>query len=482
MSWTKKAFATIDFKWNITDKGLVLTVDPKEQARMQEEFGDVLDSDDFMYDYLEGMIANSDLEWVRPEEIGALTSAPILGIVDRDDRGELTGVDSIFWFPNYQIESPMRTLAETGTVTFDAAPEEKKASIKIGANLSKVAARPGKTTPQQDIEMLFNVMGPGGAIQLIYSRPSEMTGRTDRDKELLQKIVGFDTFLEQDYDKVLDKVGKAGYSLETELPPENDVTASKGVSKMSEGVKVKAQEIGEDQAGPWVQNAGVMTGAKIQEIAQKMGWEGAVITDPEDEAYFQATYDAQNYLQSLAPIGYRFDMTEEGDWGLWKIPSGEEEMGEFALPEEVIPEMGPMPASLRRHVIPIRKFMARYAAQPDRDPTEEEKRVATEENGVLVWDDTSKTYYVRHTAAKLAFATLNRVTIASEFKDELWPRKEGLPVRGSRVLVKATSEFGTVLGCKNGGYEVQTQVADSVNPGQKREVVNLLWGTEIELR
>lgn len=256
----------------------------------------------------------------------------------------------------------------------------------------------------------------------------------------------------------------------------------RGGGDMAEGVKVKAQEITEDQAGPWVQDAGVMTGAKVQEAAQKLGWEGGVITDPEDEAYFQATYDAQDYLQSLAPVGYKFDMTEEGDWGLWKIPSGEEEAMEFALPEEVLPEVGPMPASLQRHVTPIRKFMARYAAQPDRDPTEQEKQIALNENGVLVWDDSAKTYYVRHTGSRLAFKTLHRVTIASEFKDELWPRQSGLPVKGSRVLVKATSEFGTVLGCKNGGYEVQTQIADFANPGQKKEVVNLLWGNEIELR
>jgi hypothetical protein len=52
-------------------------------------------SEQFMYDLLEPIICNLELEWIRPEEIGALTDAPILGIVDRNDNGELTKAESI---------------------------------------------------------------------------------------------------------------------------------------------------------------------------------------------------------------------------------------------------------------------------------------------------------------------------------------------------------------------------------------------------
>ena len=59
------------------------------RAMKQEEFH----SDQFMYETFENLIANSELEWIAPEEIGVLTDAPILGTRDEEgkpvDAGEL---------------------------------------------------------------------------------------------------------------------------------------------------------------------------------------------------------------------------------------------------------------------------------------------------------------------------------------------------------------------------------------------------------
>src|SRR5208283_5888464 len=56
-------------------------------------------------------------EFVAPEEIGALTAAPILSdSAMRNDKGELTAIDKVFWFPNYQVESEIETLLEKGRV------------------------------------------------------------------------------------------------------------------------------------------------------------------------------------------------------------------------------------------------------------------------------------------------------------------------------------------------------------------------------
>jgi hypothetical protein len=44
-------------------------------------------SDRVMYEFFEGFIANTEWEWIDAEEIGALTSAPILGI--RDEKGHV---------------------------------------------------------------------------------------------------------------------------------------------------------------------------------------------------------------------------------------------------------------------------------------------------------------------------------------------------------------------------------------------------------
>ena len=41
-------------------------------------------------DALDGLIANSELEWVNPEETGDLTSAPMLGVVEYEDDGGLS--------------------------------------------------------------------------------------------------------------------------------------------------------------------------------------------------------------------------------------------------------------------------------------------------------------------------------------------------------------------------------------------------------
>lgn len=48
------------------------------------------------YEALESLICNSELEWIRPEEIGALTDAPILGI-----RGDARKVPKRCKYPEH---------------------------------------------------------------------------------------------------------------------------------------------------------------------------------------------------------------------------------------------------------------------------------------------------------------------------------------------------------------------------------------------
>jgi hypothetical protein len=80
-----------------------------------------IDSDDFFHRLLEHPLSNG-WEMIRPEEIGALTSAPILANdLERNEDGELVRCGRVYWFPNYQIESPVQTLFEAGTVRFSGA-------------------------------------------------------------------------------------------------------------------------------------------------------------------------------------------------------------------------------------------------------------------------------------------------------------------------------------------------------------------------
>jgi len=58
-------------------------------------------------------------EFIAPEEIAALTSSPILSdSAKRNDKGELTALEKVFWFPNYQVESEIEILLEKGFVLF----------------------------------------------------------------------------------------------------------------------------------------------------------------------------------------------------------------------------------------------------------------------------------------------------------------------------------------------------------------------------
>jgi len=55
----------------------------------------------------------SGWEMIRPEEIAALTDAPILADdVERDDRGRLTAVGRVYWYPEYQLLDPIEELRE----------------------------------------------------------------------------------------------------------------------------------------------------------------------------------------------------------------------------------------------------------------------------------------------------------------------------------------------------------------------------------
>lgn len=75
----------------------------------------------------DGLLCNG-WEWLAPEDIGALTDAPILSnCIDRDDDGAMTahsgcGLEcGIFWFPNYMVEDPLETLRDKGEVFFTRA-------------------------------------------------------------------------------------------------------------------------------------------------------------------------------------------------------------------------------------------------------------------------------------------------------------------------------------------------------------------------
>ena len=114
--------------WEETSAGLVFTVGGKYQEELKEavEAGTGMRAFD---DIIDALQSNGDLESIQPEEIGALTSAPIVGRVERDDQGNILKVDEVYWFPDYQIKDPVEELAANGTVTFPKAPADTAADV-----------------------------------------------------------------------------------------------------------------------------------------------------------------------------------------------------------------------------------------------------------------------------------------------------------------------------------------------------------------
>lgn len=77
-----------------------------------------------IYDACEALTANDSFDWLRPEEIGALTDAPIIAQdVERNDTGELVSTGAIFWYPQYETTDEISELMERGRLIFTRAPD-----------------------------------------------------------------------------------------------------------------------------------------------------------------------------------------------------------------------------------------------------------------------------------------------------------------------------------------------------------------------
>jgi len=105
-----------------TEKSLILTlIDSKGDESCgiraikehKEAYSDEWQSDKVMYEFFEGFIANTEWEWISAEDIGALTSAPILGI--KDENGE---VIEAYGFMDYALRSILDDLFQDHKVIF----------------------------------------------------------------------------------------------------------------------------------------------------------------------------------------------------------------------------------------------------------------------------------------------------------------------------------------------------------------------------
>lgn len=77
-----------------------------------------IDADSKLAEVMEWQLGNG-WELVPPEEVGSLTSAPILSEdVERDSQGNVTSVGKIYWYPQYERFDPVEQLLKEGSITF----------------------------------------------------------------------------------------------------------------------------------------------------------------------------------------------------------------------------------------------------------------------------------------------------------------------------------------------------------------------------
>jgi hypothetical protein len=86
--------------------------DPEQKEARRRAF----DCETTLYDVFEWLTANSDLDWVLPQETGALTDAPLLGIRYEDD--DRTYVDEVWGYADYMVTNPLDDAIAAGEITF----------------------------------------------------------------------------------------------------------------------------------------------------------------------------------------------------------------------------------------------------------------------------------------------------------------------------------------------------------------------------
>ena len=73
-----------------------------------------------LYALLEDHLA-SGWEMVPPEDIGALTAAPIISDeISRDDEGRVTEAGRVYWYPDYQVRDEIEEIRTHLVLVFQA--------------------------------------------------------------------------------------------------------------------------------------------------------------------------------------------------------------------------------------------------------------------------------------------------------------------------------------------------------------------------
>ncbi len=108
---------------HINDNGeLVFTLNDRQAfwdaLEANERRGCTMVSDSAMCEVFETVFANSEYDWVLPEDIGALTECPIIANYPKGDADTYPPETKVWWYPQGYLKSPLEDLFVNDSVIF----------------------------------------------------------------------------------------------------------------------------------------------------------------------------------------------------------------------------------------------------------------------------------------------------------------------------------------------------------------------------
>jgi len=116
------------FELSRNAKNLVIRMGSSAKVKTQEMLSTSSHTDfDFLDKLLEaaGVTPLGQLYRVLPENVGALTDAPIIGTSQFLDEADSTENEKVWWYPDYAVTSFAEQLILNGIVVFTASPQNK---------------------------------------------------------------------------------------------------------------------------------------------------------------------------------------------------------------------------------------------------------------------------------------------------------------------------------------------------------------------
>lgn len=90
-----------------------------ERGSVEEIAAQGITADSKLAQVIEWQLGNG-WSFVRPEDIAALTEAPILTEeIETDDQGTVLRVGTVYWYPQYDVSDPVAKLLENGYIDFE---------------------------------------------------------------------------------------------------------------------------------------------------------------------------------------------------------------------------------------------------------------------------------------------------------------------------------------------------------------------------